>query len=276
MNDWRAYAGIIKLTNPQIVLFPGSPADLAGFVRSLRAINADTPILGGDAVSELEAQAREFAGVRYVAFFQASHPETPAAKAFVAAFIKYGVMPSSAALAPTVDDADRSRRSRRHNAGGRARLSRLHQRLSGCGERRHQSHRVRSTARYLSTSPSSCDGGQVKIGMPQLPATVAQGIGRLRPRPCGPFAARLGFGITVVLVAMVAAVAVGALPRRLGNARRWRPSRRFDGSQRVIRPPSASRRRQPVSRARLGGPRSMGAMMVRAEAARGDAARVKT
>ena len=94
MNDWRAYAGIIKLTNPQIVLFPGSPADLAGFVRSLRAINADTPILGGDAVSELEAQAREFAGVRYLAFFQASHAETPAAKAFVAAFVrKYGVMP---------------------------------------------------------------------------------------------------------------------------------------------------------------------------------------
>jgi len=94
MNDWRAYAGIIKLTNPQIVLFPGSPADLAGFVRSLRAINADTPILGGDAVSELEAQAREFAGVRYVAFFQASHAETQAAKAFVTAFVrKYGVMP---------------------------------------------------------------------------------------------------------------------------------------------------------------------------------------
>ena len=63
-------------------------------MRSLRAINADTPILGGDAVSELEAQAREFAGVRYVAFFQASHAETPAAKAFVAAFVrKYGVMP---------------------------------------------------------------------------------------------------------------------------------------------------------------------------------------
>jgi len=34
------------------------------------------------------------AGVRYVAFFQASHAETPKAKAFVSAFIKkYGVMP---------------------------------------------------------------------------------------------------------------------------------------------------------------------------------------
>jgi branched-chain amino acid transport system substrate-binding protein len=94
MNEWRAYAGIIKLTNPQIVLFPGSPADLAGFVRSLRAINADTPVLGGDAVSELEAQAREFAGVRYIAFFQASHVETQEAKAFVSAFTrKYGAPP---------------------------------------------------------------------------------------------------------------------------------------------------------------------------------------
>jgi branched-chain amino acid transport system substrate-binding protein len=94
MNEWHAYAGVIKLTSPQIVLFPGSPADLAGFVRSLRAINADTPVLGGDAVSELEAQATEFAGVRYIAFFQASHVETPQAKAFVSAFTrKYGTPP---------------------------------------------------------------------------------------------------------------------------------------------------------------------------------------
>jgi len=94
MNEWRAYAGVIKLTSPQIVLFPGSPADLAGFVRSLRAINADTPVLGGDAVSELEAQAKEFAGVRYIAFFQASHVETQEAKAFVSAFTrKYGTPP---------------------------------------------------------------------------------------------------------------------------------------------------------------------------------------
>ena len=94
MNEWRAYAGVVKLTRPDIVLFPGSPADLAGFVRSMRAIGADTPVLGGDAVSELEAQATEFAGVRYVAFFQASRVRTPEAKAFVSAFMKkYGVPP---------------------------------------------------------------------------------------------------------------------------------------------------------------------------------------
>lgn len=94
MNEWRAYAGVVKLTRPDIVLFPGSPADLAGFVRSLRTIGADTPVLGGDAVSELEAQAQEFAGVRYIAFFQASHARTAEAKAFVSAFTKkYGVPP---------------------------------------------------------------------------------------------------------------------------------------------------------------------------------------
>ena len=94
MNEWRAYAGVVKLTKPDIVLFPGSPADLAGLVRSLRAIGADTPVLGGDAVSELEAQATEFAGVRYIAFFQASRVQSTQAKAFVSAFTKkYGVPP---------------------------------------------------------------------------------------------------------------------------------------------------------------------------------------
>jgi branched-chain amino acid transport system substrate-binding protein len=94
MNEWRAYAGLVKQTKPDIVLFPGSPADLAGLVRSLRAIGADTPVLGGDAVSELEAQATEFSGVRYIAFFQASRAQSTQAKAFVSAFTKkYGVPP---------------------------------------------------------------------------------------------------------------------------------------------------------------------------------------
>jgi branched-chain amino acid transport system substrate-binding protein len=94
LNEWRAYAGLVKQTKPDIVLFPGSPADLAGLVRSLRAIGADTPVLGGDAVSELEAQATEFSGVRYIAFFQASRAQSTQAKAFVSAFTKkYGVPP---------------------------------------------------------------------------------------------------------------------------------------------------------------------------------------
>jgi branched-chain amino acid transport system substrate-binding protein len=94
MNEWRAYAAVVKLTRPEIVLFPGSPADLAGLIASLRAIGAETPVLGGDAISELEGRASEFAGVRYIAFFQASHARTPEAKAFVTAFTrKYGVPP---------------------------------------------------------------------------------------------------------------------------------------------------------------------------------------
>ncbi|MDF2772094.1 MAG: putative branched-chain amino acid-binding protein [Geminicoccaceae bacterium] len=94
MNEWRAYAGVVKLTRPEIILFPGSPADVAGLIASLRAVGADTPVLGGDAISELEGRATEFAGVRYIAFFQASRVRTPEAKAFVSAFTKkYGVAP---------------------------------------------------------------------------------------------------------------------------------------------------------------------------------------
>jgi branched-chain amino acid transport system substrate-binding protein len=94
MNEWRAYAGVVKLTRPEIVLFPGSPADLAGLIGALRTIGAETPVLGGDAISELEGRASEFGGVRYIAFFQASRARTPEARAFVAAFTKkYGVPP---------------------------------------------------------------------------------------------------------------------------------------------------------------------------------------
>lgn len=94
MNDWRAYAGVVQLTRPEIVLFPGSPGDLVAFVRATRAISADVPVLGGDAISELESQATEFAGLRYIAFFQASRARTPEAKAFVATFTKrYGTPP---------------------------------------------------------------------------------------------------------------------------------------------------------------------------------------
>ena len=94
MDDWRAYAGVVKLLRPGIVLFPGSPADVAGFIRALRSVGAEPPVLGGDAISELEGQAREFAGVRYIAFFQASRVATPQAKAFVSSFTKkYGTPP---------------------------------------------------------------------------------------------------------------------------------------------------------------------------------------
>jgi branched-chain amino acid transport system substrate-binding protein len=95
MPEWDAYVGMVKKTRPELILFPGSPADASNFIAALRAAGAEVPVLGGDAISELAARPKEFAGLRYVAFFQASRAETSApARVFVEAFQrKYGTVP---------------------------------------------------------------------------------------------------------------------------------------------------------------------------------------
>ena len=52
----------------------------------MRAVGVTTPLIGGDATSGLEANAEEFPGVRYTAFFLARHATTPEAKAFIDAY----------------------------------------------------------------------------------------------------------------------------------------------------------------------------------------------
>ncbi len=94
MADWRPYVGLVGLLDPELILFPGSPEDVIPFIRALRAANLDIPVLGGDATSELEAKAKEFGGMRYLAFFRASSAVSPKARAFVDAYVrKYGEPP---------------------------------------------------------------------------------------------------------------------------------------------------------------------------------------
>ena len=115
----------------------------------MRAIGADTPVLGGDAVSELEAQATEFAGVRYIAFFQASRVRTPEAKAFVSAFMKkYGVPPeqrSALAYDATMLIGRARARSRSDAASGFAITSSSIGDVATAGHRRHRLDLVRRT-----------------------------------------------------------------------------------------------------------------------------------
>ena len=78
----------------------------------------------------------------------------------------------------------------------------------------------------------------MKIHTSQLRQAAAQVIGRLRPRALRTIRGRLtlGFGVTVLLVATIAAVAVSAL--RAGNSGNAEAlaslEEEFDGSQRVI------------------------------------------
>ena len=122
----------------------------------------------------------------------------------------------------------------------------------------------------------------MKVPTSQLHAVLAQVIDRLRPRAMRTIRGRLtfGFGVTVVLVATIAAVAVSDLQE--GNAENADAlasvEQEFDGSQRVI---TAALREIAAGMQYLESGTSADhdrweAMMARADAARTDAAKVKT
>jgi branched-chain amino acid transport system substrate-binding protein len=86
MAEWEAYAGQVRQQAPDLVLFPGRASDAMNFLRAMRTAGANPVVLGSDAVSQLEAQGSEFAGVYYTAFFLASRAESKEAREFVEEF----------------------------------------------------------------------------------------------------------------------------------------------------------------------------------------------
>jgi branched-chain amino acid transport system substrate-binding protein len=84
---WDAYAGYLKRLQPDVLLFPGSQEDALLALRAMRAAGVSTPLIGGDATSGLEANAAEFPGVRYTAFFLARQATSPEARAFIQAYV---------------------------------------------------------------------------------------------------------------------------------------------------------------------------------------------
>lgn len=99
--EWPAYAAYVRHVGADVLLFPGSVEDAELAIRALRAEGVTVPFIGGDAVSGLEEKAREFAGARYTAFFDARQARSEAARAFVRAFTRrFGHTPDQrAALA---------------------------------------------------------------------------------------------------------------------------------------------------------------------------------
>jgi branched-chain amino acid transport system substrate-binding protein len=98
MSEWEAYAGQVRELAPDLVLFPGRASDAINFLRSLRATGAKPVILGSDAVSQLEAQGDEFAGVYYTAFFLPTRVQSKEGREFVAEFERrYRMLPDQRA-----------------------------------------------------------------------------------------------------------------------------------------------------------------------------------
>ncbi|MFL5608271.1 MAG: ABC transporter substrate-binding protein, partial [Gemmatimonadaceae bacterium] len=78
----------LKVLNPDVLLFPGSQEDALLALRAMRAAGVTTPLIGGDATSGLEANAAEFPGVRYTAFFLARRATSTEARQFIDAYTK--------------------------------------------------------------------------------------------------------------------------------------------------------------------------------------------
>ena len=87
---YAVYAAYLKKLNPDVIVFPGSAEMAVRLLRALRALGATIPIVGGDDMSGIEAQAAEFPSVWYVSYFNSRQLVTAQAtnfdNAFVAAF----------------------------------------------------------------------------------------------------------------------------------------------------------------------------------------------
>ncbi|BAH37545.1 putative branched-chain amino acid-binding protein [Gemmatimonas aurantiaca T-27] len=85
VTEWEAYASLVALRKPDVVLFPGDADDAVQFLRSLRARGVRVPFVGGDGT---EGIARDTIAVgAYVsAFFRADRASSPEAMHFLARY----------------------------------------------------------------------------------------------------------------------------------------------------------------------------------------------
>ena len=101
MGNWDAYAGLVHRQAPDLILFPGGPADAEALIRDLRALGSEPRMIGGDGFSTMEEDAKEFAGVYYISFFLPTRPPNDGARDFIGEFQRrYRTLPDQrAALA---------------------------------------------------------------------------------------------------------------------------------------------------------------------------------
>ena len=104
ITEFRAYAARLQLEPPDVLVVAGGSMDLASMVRELRALGATIPVVGTDDIGSLNQNpelAREFAGVRYTAFFLPSAQGDDETRRFLEAYeAAYGRSPEQqAALA---------------------------------------------------------------------------------------------------------------------------------------------------------------------------------
>lgn len=104
ITEVRAYAARLRLQPPDVLVVAGSAIDLASMVREMRRLGLNIPVVGTDDIGTMSqdpALAREFAGVRYTAFFLPDYESGEETRRFLDSFEEaYGQAPQQqAALA---------------------------------------------------------------------------------------------------------------------------------------------------------------------------------
>ncbi len=85
VTEWEAYASLIALRKPDVVLFPGDADDALAFLRALRARGVSVPFVGGDGTEGI-AHDTIAAGAYVSAFFRADRVSSPEATHFLARY----------------------------------------------------------------------------------------------------------------------------------------------------------------------------------------------
>ena len=82
MTEWDAYARLLAVRKPDVVLFPGDAVDALDMLRALRKAHVTVAFVGGDGTEAMRDSA-EAAGAHYVSFFRADRVDTDEGRTFV-------------------------------------------------------------------------------------------------------------------------------------------------------------------------------------------------
>ncbi|HEY0931083.1 MAG TPA: branched-chain amino acid ABC transporter substrate-binding protein [Gemmatimonas sp.] len=85
VTEWEAYASLVALRKPDVVLFPGDAEDALAFLRALRAHGVRVPFVGGDGTEGI-ARDTIAAGAYVSAFFRPDRVSSPEAMHFLAQY----------------------------------------------------------------------------------------------------------------------------------------------------------------------------------------------
>lgn len=93
ITEWEAYAKLLAMQKPDVLLFPGDASDALELLRALKTEGVTIPFVGGDGTEGIK-DSPDAVGARFVAFFRADRATSKEAVHFLKRYRdKYGGEP---------------------------------------------------------------------------------------------------------------------------------------------------------------------------------------